>query len=123
MVRTRIPVVYGNWGIGNRFLARQGEYILLHKKLQEPRWKDLHDKILAHEEDHATGPYCMKDWINDLKQTDMDLDIILFLAETPSAWVQFSPIWIYGKKIVFDRQGLFTYSFIAIAALLAWTLL
>jgi len=56
-----------------------------------------------------------------MKKASVDLDILYFLAETPSAWVQFSPIWIYDNKIYFDRHLLFTYTAIFIVAVLTWT--
>jgi hypothetical protein len=116
----KIPVKYIRSGIGD-FVE---DTIYLHEKLKRPEWKTLRDKILEHEKAHKVGPYGVQDWVNDSKKASYDLDVIYFMASTPSAWAQLSPIRTYGRgKLYFDRQLLLTYVTIVLVFVLAWNLL
>jgi len=111
-----IPIRYCGWGIANHM----GDHILLHKKFKEERFKNLKEKILEHERDHTTGKYSMTDAKNDMKHSGIDLELLFFLAETPSAWLQFSPITYHQKKIYFDKYLITMYVIFILFLGLAW---
>jgi hypothetical protein len=117
--KEKIPIKYIPWGIGN---VMEGT-IYLNTALKKKEWTELRKKVLEHELSHGIGEgYVMKDAITDFSHTTFDLDILLFLAQTPSAWVQFSPVWIYNKKLFLDKHLLILYGVIVGSVCVGWWL-
>lgn len=116
-----IPIRYGKWGVANHM----GDYILLNEKLNQPQYKILKAAVLEHELNHSKGPYTKKDFINDIKGGGYEnlIEVLFFLASTPRAWVQFSPLWMYEKNLYFDTHLFIMYGILGGATLLLLSIL
>jgi hypothetical protein len=113
--------------IGSGIADNVDGVIYLHQKLQLKQFDRFRKSLIAHEREHTPGPYGVKDWKNDMGKAALNMtyimDALWFLSQTPSAWMQFSPLRTYGgKHLYFDRQLLITYAGILISGLLAWTI-
>ena len=99
-----VEIKYVPYGVANRF----GDTIELNAKLKDVKWQKLHDQFLAHELQHTETKYNMEDLKLDLvtmNSSSIYYDYIKFLLKTPSAWIQFSPVYPtpHGRYIDYSR--------------------
>lgn len=94
-----MEIVYVNYGIGNKI----GDRIYINKALQDH--PELLQKVMDHESKHVQGDK----WI-DFKEP-FDWDIFNFFLNHPSAWCQVLPIWIMGRKIIYNKTMLIFWAF------------
>lgn len=112
-----VQVMYIPWGIANVM----GGKIYLNQALKEKEWDNLREKVMAHELKHGMeDKYTSKDLANDMGHLSLDLDILLFIGQHPSSWVQFSPVWVYDRKLWIDKHLLLTYSVVVAAGVIGW---
>lgn len=81
------PVSYG---IANRFPGKRIEY---HKKLLQDKYKPLLYEILDHEMSHTDSGYSSHDLWLDVRGFRNKALYHSFILRTPSAWVQYSPLY------------------------------
>ncbi|MFW6173153.1 MAG: hypothetical protein ACOC5T_05355 [Elusimicrobiota bacterium] len=100
-----VQIKYINFGIACRVKNR----VYLNKKLLKKKWKKLHDVILEHELSHSEG-FNKKDMINDINNYELDpvkKEYSSFVTSTPSAWVEYLPLWVYDGNLVLS-PGMFS---------------
>lgn len=80
--------------------------IYLHKDLEN--YPKLYKNILNHELKHSSG-WDLKDFFIDLTNNDLKglkKEYYKFLLTHPKSLLQFSPVMIINKQLVFDISGL-----------------
>jgi len=80
-----------NHGVAN---VIKGDIYINRKLKKYPR---LYAKIIAHERKHLTNEEHI-----DLKEP-FDWELFKFIITTPSTWSQFLPVWISGRKIIYNN--------------------
>lgn len=108
---TQEKIIYTGWAVSNVF--KDGT-IEMHKDLQKPKWKPLHDKILNHERNHDFNKGF---WYN----TKVDFfnfiglgELLQFMASRPKTWIQLLPVYYTKSKgVIYDKSMLLFYSIIA----------
>ena len=98
-------VIYCNWGLANVYFDR----IEVNKALKYN--KKLRDYIIKHELNHKTSFDLSHEFNIDWK---MMPSLIWFVITNKSTWVDFSPIQIKNKKIIYDSNLLLLYLIIII---------
>jgi len=82
---------------------------------------DLYRKVLRHEERHIRGESSV-DW-----NEKWDKELFKFILKHPSTWVQFLPVWIVGRRIVYSKTWMGVWlvllSCVGMVGVTAWTVL
>ena len=98
-------VIYCNWGLANVYFDR----IEINEKLKYN--KRLRDYIIKHELSHKTSFDLSHEFKIDWK---MIPSLFYFIIINPSTWIDFLPIQIKNKEIIYDLNLLLLYSIIII---------
>ena len=100
-VRKRFKINFVDYGIANRF---PNKLIEVHNKLAQLEYGPLYDEIIAHEKSHSDSTYSFHDLRLDTLGFKNRMLYWKFILTTPSAWLQFSPIYKSQttKKFYFD---------------------
>lgn len=69
--------------------------IYINKRLK--KYPSLYTRVIAHERKHLNN----EDHV-DLKEP-FDWELFKFIITNPSTWTQFLPIWIKGRKIIYNQ--------------------
>lgn len=99
----QLQVRYSNKGIANFF----GDYIEIHKDLKYN--KKLRDYIIKHELGHKKEFDLWHEFKIDWKVMP---SLLKFILVHPSTWIDFLPIQIKGKRIIYDTNLCILYLFI-----------
>lgn len=94
---------YIEWGVASRV----GETVYVNKRLKS--YPKLKNALLTHENNH-TDDFTMKDIISDMDIKELKglkREYYRFIAENPSAWLEFFPIKKYGNITVFNLPLIF----------------
>jgi hypothetical protein len=89
-----------NYGTGN---VINGIIYMNKNLLDKP---ELFNQILEHEEKHLKGEEHV-----DLKQRSIP-GLFWFMLKHPNTWVQWLPVWIIGRRIIYDKTRVFIWSII-----------
>lgn len=109
-----------NHGIANRF---PDGVIQIHKKMAKDLiYRPLLREIIEHEMYHTDTGYSWHDFKLDLKGFKNKGLYRRFVLTTPSAWVQFSPVYKANKRWYFDMTLLISYSIIIVFILIIYFL-
>ena len=103
-------IKYINFGIA----CKVGNTIYINKSIK--KYPKLHKALLKHEQEH-TDDYDLRDIIIDFQGKylkSVKRIYYKFLLSTPNAWIQFLPIGIYDKKIVYDPIMIFIWCFLIV---------
>jgi len=101
MKKKQIKVIYKKYGLANCF--PKDNVIEINKKLKYN--KPLRDYIIKHELGHKLEfdlIYEFSDGISLLRKPHLALSLLGLCFTTPTIWVDFLPIQIKGRKIVYD---------------------
>tara|TARA_Y100000310_G_C20549460_1_gene747287 strand:- start:24 stop:356 length:333 start_codon:yes stop_codon:yes gene_type:complete len=101
-----IKITLVDYGIAN---VIDGEIIINRALLKHPK---LYDRIIAHEMKHIHGERWV-DW-ND----PFDPELFRWVIKTPSSWIQFSPVWIRNRTIIYSRVMLLLWAFFILVSVL-----
>lgn len=114
----KLPVVNVNYGLGSVY----DEIIEINYKLPTK----LRARIIEHEQNHDTGGYTKKDFLNDFNsKNSYFLESLKFALFNPEALVGFFP-WMYSyyfKKWTFNFSGLIPFVYFGLIFSLFFKLL
>ena len=105
MKKKQLKVIYKEYGLGNHF----NDHIEINKKLKYN--KPLRDYIVKHELTHSNKFDLKHEFQLDWKIIPL---LILFVIKNKSTWVDFLPIQIRNKKIVYDLNLIILYIFLIV---------
>ena len=110
-------VEYVEDGVANVF---DDGIIEMHKDLQLPQNKKLHDDILAHELEHDHKKGFVHNFKVDLFNKASTVEILKFMAFRPSTWVQIAPFYWSRrhKQLIYDLNLIIFWGIIAFAIIL-----
>jgi len=100
----------------------RGDIILLHEGLQEPEFKALREKLIAHEQEHETKPFTLKDLTIDMNFNSWDPDVFYFSASHPDSLLQLTGIIPHEGKLLIDKGQILTLALITLVGGLTWIL-
>ena len=98
-MKQKFKIYYVKYGIANRM---KNQIIEVHQKLLCEKYKPLLLEIVEHEMKHSDKGYSRKDFILDTKGFKHRRLYNLFIITTPSAWLQFSPLYYSRGKWYWD---------------------
>ena len=104
----KIPVVYSKSGLANFY----GSYIEINPKLKHN--KPLRDFILKHELGHTDSFDLPHEFLEGIKLSNnpkLFFNLVYTYITTPSAWIDFSPVKIKNKMLVYDLNLSLLYLF------------
>lgn len=99
MKKKQIKVIYKKFGLANFY----GDVIEINEKLKYN--KPLRDYIVKHELGHKLKfdlNYEFLDGISLLRKPNIAFSLLYLILTTPKIWVDFLPIQIRNKQIVYD---------------------
>lgn len=92
-------IEYVSYGIGNLIDGK----IYLNKNLR--KYPRIHEKVYYHELQHLYGHRHI-DW-----DEPFDFGLFVFVLTHPSAWMHYLPVWIFGKKVIYNKNLLMLWIF------------
>lgn len=102
--KQKIQIRYTKWGTANNF----GNYIEINKAFKKD--KGLRDYIIKHELGHKKGFDLLHEF--DIKPEIGKL--FFFILKNPRMWIDFFPLQIKDKKIIYDANLFMLYMIILI---------
>lgn len=109
MENEKIKIKYTDYGLANFF----GDYIEINKAFKHN--KKLRDYVVKHELGHSKKFDLLHEFKIDFRIMP---SLIGFIIKHPSTWIDFIPIQIRKKKIIYDLNLIILYSFIILLTIL-----
>lgn len=116
MKKKQTKVIYTNKGLASYF----GDRIEINKNLKYN--KPLRDYIVKHELGHSMKfdlGYEVSDGLKLIFNRKIAVMLIKFMMKNPSAWVDFLPIQIRNKKLIYDLNLLLLYISVIVIILIS----
>lgn len=105
MKKKQKKIIYCQFGLANSYFDR----IELNYKLKDK--ERLRDYLIKHEQGHIDSFDLPHEFNIDWK---MMPSLLWFVFTTPSSWVDFLPVQIKNKRLIYDLNMLILYSIIII---------
>lgn len=108
-------VIYIDWALANVF---SDGTIELHKDLQKPEYKELHEAILDHEQQHDYSKGFKHNFLVDFFHTVGSGGLLSFMMSRPKTWIQFLPLYYRRDRgFIYDVNMTISYGIIFIGIL------
>lgn len=103
-MKNKFKIYFVDYGIANRF---SNYTIEIHKKLRQPQFAPLLKEIIEHEKKHTDKGFNWKDFLLDLNGFRNKRLYNKFIISTPTAWVQFVPLYYSRDRYYWDWSVFF----------------
>ena len=101
-----MEIRFVDYGIANNF----GDYIEINRELK--KFPELYKSVLEHELKHTKKPFSLADFLVDIKENKIPtIQLLKFMVSRPETWIQFLPVYIKNKKLIYDFNLIVLYLF------------